>query len=111
MIRHVVLVRFKPETTAAQQADYAQRFQALATQVPHVRQLEWGINASPEGLDKGFTHCFLVSFEDAAARDAYLPHPTHQAFVQATGAWLAEVLVVDYDIGAQPVQGQGQGRP
>lgn len=96
MIRHVVLVRFQDTTTPAQQAEFAQRFEALATQVPQVRKIEWGPNTSPEGLDKGYTHCFLMQFDDAAARDAYLPHPAHQAFVQAMGAWLADVLVIDY---------------
>jgi hypothetical protein len=98
MIRHVVLIRFKATTTSAQQADFAKQFQALVTQVPQVKSIEWGANASPEELDKGFTHCFLVSFDNVVARDAYLPHPAHQAFVRETDEWVADVLVIDYEL-------------
>ena len=96
MIRHVVLLNFSEETPTERRAGLAAAFAALADAIPEVRSLEWGLNASPEGLDKGFTHCFLVTFDDEAARDAYLPHPAHQAFVGELKPWLADVLVVDY---------------
>jgi hypothetical protein len=98
MIRHVVLIRFKEDTTAAQRAQFVRAFDALSHQIAQIRRLESGLNSSPEALDKGFTHCFLVSFDSVADRDAYLPHPAHQAFVQQTSAWVADVLVVDYQI-------------
>ncbi len=96
MIRHVVLLRFHEQAPAERRAEVAAAFAALRTTLPLVQALEWGVNASPEGLDKGYTHCFLVSFANEADRDAYLPHPTHQAFVEQAKPWLAEVLVVDY---------------
>lgn len=96
MIRHLVLLKFSAEATPERRADLAAAFAALPTQIPQVRSLEWGLNASPEQLDKGFTHCFTLTFDNEAARDAYLPHPAHQAFVSALKPWLADVLVVDY---------------
>ena len=45
---------------------------------------------------KGFTHCFLVTFNSAADRDAYLPHPAHKAFAGSLGPILADVFVVDF---------------
>jgi hypothetical protein len=96
MIRHLVLLKFSEEATPERRAELAAAFNGLAVQIPQVRSLEWGLNASPEGLDKGFTHCFLVTFDDEAARDAYLPHPAHLAFVRELKPWLADVLVVDY---------------
>ena len=71
-------------------------FVALREQISDVRSLEWGTDVSPEGLAKGFTHAFLLSFDDAAARDAYLPHPAHQAFVAQLQPLLDDVLVIDY---------------
>ncbi len=58
--------------------------------------LEWGTNNSPEGLNQGFTHCFLVTFESKDDRDAYLPHPAHQEFVTLLRPYLKEALVVDF---------------
>jgi hypothetical protein len=37
-----------------------------------------------------------VTLTDAAARDAYLPHPAHVAFTQQLQPILERVLVVDY---------------
>ena len=96
MIRHVVLLKFKDEATPERRAELAAAFASLGAEIPQVRSLEWGLNASPEGLDRGFTHCFLVTFECAADRDAYLPHPAHLAFVAELQPCLADVLVVDY---------------
>lgn len=98
MIRHLVLLKFSPETTAERRAGLASAFATLPTQIPQVRSLEWGLNTSPEQLDKGFTHCFSLTFDDEAARDAYLPHPAHLAFVGELKPCLADVLVVDYAV-------------
>ena len=98
MIRHVVLLKFKEGTPAHTRESLEQSFAGLTTTVPFIQRLEWGVNASAEGLSKGFTHCFLVTFEDEAARDAYLPHASHAAFVEKLQPWLADVLVVDYAV-------------
>lgn len=98
MIRHLVLLKFSEEATPERRAELAAAFTSLASQIPQIRSLEWGLDASPEGLGKGFTHCFLVTFDDEAARDAYLPHPAHLAFVSELKPWLADVLVVDYAV-------------
>jgi quinol monooxygenase YgiN len=97
MLRHLVLLKFKAETTAAQVRAIEQAFAALPARIDAVKALEWGTDVSPEGLAKGYTHAFLLSFADAAGRDAYLPHPAHQAFVAQLQPLLADVLVIDYD--------------
>jgi hypothetical protein len=98
MIRHVVLLKFSDEAGSARRAGLANAFAALPSQITQVRSFEWGLNVSPEQLDKGFTHCFTLTFDDEAARDAYLLHPAHQAFVGELKPWLADVLVVDYAV-------------
>lgn len=100
MIRHLVLLRFTDAADAAKRAELAADFASLASQIMVIRALEWGVNVSPEGLDKGFTHGFVVTFADAADRDTYLPHPAHQAFVERLKPWLADVLVLDYEVRA-----------
>jgi hypothetical protein len=98
MLRHIVLLKFNDEATPDRRADLAAAFAGLAAKIPQVHSLEWGLNTSPEALDKGFTHCFLVTFVTEADRDTYLPHPAHQAFVDQLKPWLADVLVVDYPL-------------
>lgn len=96
MLRHLVLLKFKDGAAPAEVEAIVQAFVALRESIDVVRSLEWGTDVSPEGLAKGFTHAFLLSFADAAARDAYLPHPAHQAFVARLQPLLADVLVIDY---------------
>jgi hypothetical protein len=96
-MRHVVMLKFKPEASAADIKRVESAFAALPSQIAEVHSLEWGLNASPEGLDHGFTHCFTLGFASASARDAYLVHPQHQAFSALAQPHLADVLVIDYE--------------
>jgi len=95
-IRHVVLFAFRTDVPADRIRATEAAFAALEHQVPGIIDLEWGTNESPEGLDQGFTHCFLVTFDNTAARDAYLQHPAHIAFGLSLQPLLDRVLVMDY---------------
>ncbi len=95
-LRHVVLLRFKAGTPADTVRRIEQDFRALRERIELIRDFEWGTNVSVENLAQGYTHCFLVSFDNAAARDNYLPHPAHRQFAQALMPHLDQVLVVDY---------------
>ena len=94
--RHFVCFKFKKDTPAAEIARIEKEFVALARKIDTVKGFEWGHNVSPEKLDKGFTHAFLVTFKDKAGLDTYLPHPAHEAFVEGLKPHLDDVLVIDY---------------
>lgn len=96
VVRHVVLLKFKDGASADQVRTVEEKFRALKTRIPQILDLEWGTNVSPENHAQGFTHCFFLTFKDAAARDAYLPHPAHKEFGAQLGPVLDKVLVVDY---------------
>ncbi len=95
-LRHIVLFKYKPEVTPAQLDEINRAFQDLKRQIPQVKDFERGINNSPEGLDKGFTHGYLITFASEEDRAAYLPHPAHKKFVELLGGKLDEPLVFDY---------------
>ena len=96
VVRHVVLLKFKDSASPDQVKAVEERFRALKSRIPQILDLEWGTNVSPENHAQGFTHCFFLTFRDAAARDAYLPHPAHKEFGASLGPVLDKVLVVDY---------------
>lgn len=97
MLRHVVVFKFKDEASEEDVNQLNDAFNALATSIPVVKDFEWGINHSPEGLDQDFTHCYLVTFDSEEDRDSiYAPHPEHQAFVASLQPHLEKVFVVDY---------------
>ncbi len=95
-LRHVVLFKFKEGSNPGDIKTVEEAFAALPAKIPAIKDFEWGTNNSPEGLDKGFTHCFLVTFATEEDRAIYLPHPDHKAFVDVLSPHLEDVLVVDY---------------
>ena len=95
-LRHVVLVKFKDSATPEQVKEAEKLFAGLKGQIDEIEDFEWGTNNSPEGLSQDFTHCFLVTFKSEEARDAYLPHKAHLAFVEKVKPLFDKVLVVDY---------------
>ena len=95
-LRHVVLFSFKSTSSDDDVKKVEDAFRALPSKIKEITGFEWGKNNSPEGLDQGFTHCFLVSFNSEKDREIYLPHPAHRAFVEVLKPNLDKVLVIDY---------------
>ena len=95
-LQHVVAFKFKEDATKGQIQEVEKAFVALKGKIPEIADLEWGTNNSPEGLNKDFTHCFIVTFHDENGRAVYLPHPDHKAFVKILKPILADVFVIDF---------------
>ena len=95
-LRHVVLFNFKDSAMDKDVKEIEDAFHGLSKTIKEIKDFEWGKNNSPEGLDQGFTHCFVVTFKSEEDRDAYLPHPDHKKFVELLEPHLDKVLVVDY---------------
>jgi hypothetical protein len=93
---HLVAFKFKPEAASEKTKEVENAFRALKGKIPQIMTFEWGTNVSPEKLDKGFTHGFILTFKDEKDRDAYLVHPDHQEFGKLVGPVLADVFVVDF---------------
>jgi len=96
MLRHVVLFRFKEGTSPEKIKEVESAFTSLPGKIDAIKCFEWGTNVSPEDRAEGFTHCFLLSFQSEADRDAYLIHPDHKGFAKTLGGNIDKVLVIDY---------------
>ena len=96
VLRHVVMFKFKDTSSAEDVKKVEDAFRDLAKKLKVIKDFEWGTNNSPENLNQGLTHCFLVSFASEKDRDVYLPHPDHQAFVEILKPHLDKVTVIDY---------------
>ena len=94
--RHVVMFKFKPEATADKVEEIEKAFGELPKKIKTIKAYEWGKSESVEGLNDGFTHCFLVTFKDKADLEAYLPHAEHKAFVEKLKPLLEKATVFDY---------------
>ncbi|WP_405381246.1 Dabb family protein [Maribacter sp. LLG6340-A2] len=96
LLRHAVFFKFKEGTTPEQIKKVEDAFSALPSKIEQIKGYEWGLNNSPEGLNKGFTHAFFLTFESEEDRAVYLPHPDHKAFGAVLTPYLEDVFVVDY---------------
>ena len=96
MLRHLVMFKFKESSAKEDVQKVVDAFRTLKVSIPQVSAFEFGTNNSPEGLDNGFTHCFLVTFKTEADREVYLPHPKHKEFVEILKPHLDKVQVLDY---------------
>ncbi len=98
MIRHILLVKFKPEANPSKIENVRELFEAMPTKVEGVEAVEWGLNDSPEGLDQGFTHAVMMTFADEQARQNYLPHPEHEALKAVFVPLVGDIIVFDYTV-------------
>lgn len=95
-LRHVVLFTFKASSTKEEVANVTRTFNDLYGKVPEVKKMEWGLNMSPEHLDQGFTHCFVLTFSSEKDLASYQLHPAHKAFQEVLKPHMDRVFVVDY---------------
>lgn len=95
-LRHVVLFGWKAGADSAAINHVVAAFKALPRQITTIKSFEWGVNNSPEHLNQGLTHCFVLTFDSEKDRDAYLVNPAHKAFTQLLPNIMEKVTVVDY---------------
>lgn len=94
-IVHVVLTRWRtdtPDEALAEMGDMVRRFRA---EIPGVVSVTEGPSVSTEGLESGYEWALVVTFENAAARDGYLDHPTHLPVAAIIGEWAERLVVFD----------------
>ena len=95
MIDHVVLLRFAGEPRPEEIAALGREILALEGRIDGVEAVRWGPSTSPEGLERGYTHGFVMALRDDDARRAYLPHPAHVAVAERIRRLCDDVLVFD----------------
>lgn len=102
MVVHMVLLRFKRAASKARVARVMNLIGGLRRKIPGITGYRWGAYSSPEGLNKGFTHGFCMTFKNARSRDVYLTHPEHEKVKLAVLALLQDGVkgVVAFDFEA-----------
>lgn len=95
-LRHVVLFGWKANASKDSIEIAIKAFGELPNQIKTIKSYEWGVNNSPEKLNQGLTHCFVLTFSSEKDRDDYLVHPIHVAFTKLLPNILDKVTVLDY---------------
>lgn len=95
LLRHIVLIQFKADTTEEQIAESVELFKGLK-KIEEVVDLEFGTNVSKEDRSGGLTHGFLLTFKSEEDLQTYIDHDLHKAFVVRVIPRVEKVVVFDY---------------
>ncbi|KAJ6618245.1 hypothetical protein B0H10DRAFT_2029947 [Mycena sp. CBHHK59/15] len=105
---HIVLFKLKSSLSDTEKKEFCDDMLSLRTTCVHpmsnqayIVSSSGGEDNSPEGMQGGFTHGFVVEFASLADRDYYLSKdPAHQEFVKTNSPRFDDVRVLDYEKGA-----------
>ena len=92
---HIVLLQFKPGREG-QFDRLCAALDELRGKLPGGFHFTWGPYSSPEGANRDFTHAFVMTFPDAAARDYYLFHPEHEKIKETFLPDVENVIAFDF---------------
>jgi hypothetical protein len=97
MIRHIVLLKARPEVSEDHIATIFADLHRL--ELPGILSIHSGRSESPEKIERGYLHGFTVDFTDWDALAAYQAHPDHKrvgaALVAAAQGGIDGILVFD----------------
>lgn len=99
-VKHAVFLRVKKEAPTQIVADFFAELAGFGRHVPGMLNFSGGPYSSPEGLNQGFTHGFVMTFADELSRDTYLTHPEHDKVKAFMFPWIEGgvngVIAVDW---------------
>jgi hypothetical protein len=97
-VKHIALVKFKEGTSEQQIEKLFDEILDITETIAGIEDYVSGANMSPENLNQGHTHGLIMTFTDAASRDAYLTHPEHERVKALILPHVDSVLVFDFEV-------------
>jgi hypothetical protein len=91
------MFQFHPNVSTEQIDNCFREMQGMIGKIPGLLSMENGPYESAEGLNDGFSHGFIMTFDTAESRDAYLPHPEHERVKEIVVPCLSKVVVFDFE--------------
>ncbi len=95
--RHYGMFQFKDGVSEEQIENSFNTMMAMVGKIPGLLNMEHGPYDSSEGLNDGFTHGFIMTFDSPESREAYLPHPIHEEVKDIVIPLLEKVVVFDFN--------------
>jgi hypothetical protein len=97
-VKHYGVFTFKEGIDDAMIANCFAEMRGMIGKIPGLLDMIHGPYESSEGLNDGFTHGFIMTFDSAASRDSYLPHPEHERVKEIVVPCLERVIVFDFEV-------------
>ncbi|XP_073290669.1 stress-response A/B barrel domain-containing protein At5g22580-like [Primulina huaijiensis] len=94
--KHLVLVKFKEEVVVE---DVLKEMEKLVSEMDIVKSFVWGQDIeSLEMLRQGFTHAFLMTFENKDDFTAFASHPNHVEFSTKFSTVIDKAVLLDFPV-------------
>ena len=97
--QHVVLFKFPNALSAEDEREMFERVGAWPKTIPGFTRLRLGKDVG--GRSQGYEYLLLTEFENEEVHQAYYSQPDHVAFAGWVADRKAEVIRVDYALGAE----------
>ena len=98
MVRHVLLLKPKPETTHESIDACRAALASLVGQIPGLIDFHWGMNLAPAERHSGYSYGFSMDFSNRQSLDAYGPHPEHVKAATLVRSCFLPALVFDFEL-------------
>ena len=104
MLTHLVLMKPRPDLSAADRAALVDAFERAVREIPTVRHVRVGRRVvhgagyelvAPDLAD----YVAAIDFDDVAGLQAYLRHPAHDELGVRFGQALSAAVVFDFEVG------------
>lgn len=96
MIRHVVLIRWKPEFPTEARETWLADVRRLPAQIEVLRALDAGPDVL--GLSRSWDSAIVADFDTVEDIATYTDHPAHQPLIAVSGAGAEVIASVDFEI-------------
>ncbi len=94
MLKHLVLMKFKPGAGDAEISDLEKGLAALPGEIPEILGWSFGRDLRP---DKVFDFALVSDFADFEALGRYRVHPKHVVVLQKVRALCETIQAVDFE--------------
>ena len=114
MVTHLVLMKPRPDLTAADRQAFVDAFDRAMREIPTVRGVRIGKRivhgAGYEPTAPDMEYVASIDFDDLAGLQTYLRHPAHVELGARFGQSLSGALVYDFEVGGVEVLGDIDAR-
>lgn len=96
MIKHVVFMKFKEESTEAEIKDLEVSLGGLPAKIPEIKQYEFGRDVVHS--ERSYDFCLVSAFENLDSMKRYQVHPDHVVVLNKVLKLTSSVLAVDFEL-------------
>ena len=94
-IRHIVLFRFKAETSQSDREAFLDMLRALPSKISEIKSFEAGFDLVR--APRSFDLALMATYDDLAALDRYAKHEHHLPVIERSKEICEQIVAADYE--------------